>query len=650
METTVETRRAPVIAREDSEIEQKLAEIWETRPGGFGGWLATVDHKKIGKRYIVTAFIFLLIGGVEALVMRAQLTQPNETLLSPEAYAQLFTMHGATMIFLYAFPILSGFSIYLWPLLLGARDMALPRLNAFSYWVYLLAGIFLYCSFPIAQAPDNGWFSYVPYSGTAYNPGMNMDVYALGMVLLGVSTTVGATNFIVTLFRMRAPGMSINRVPILVWGTLTASVANLFAVPAVSLAFFMMWLDRNFDTHFFTSTTGGQPLLWQHLFWMFGHPWVYVIVLPAMALVSDGLPTFCRRPLVGYTAVALTTVATMVIGFGVWAHHMFATGLPMLSLSFFSAASMIIVIPSAVAVFAWVATIWTGRPVFTTAFLYFAGFVLLFVIGGVSGFMTAAVPLDRELTHTYFVVAHLHYVIVGINVFPVIGAIYYWFPKMTGRMLDERIGRWTFWITFIGFNLGFFPMHILGILGMPRRIYTYPSGMGWGTVNLVVTIGVGIFAFGVLLFLFNVVRSLKVGRRAGPNPWDAATLEWATSSPPPPYNFAVIPEVTSRYPLWEDRLEEQPERTVVNIGYRLDHGRETVGTTVLDAEPDVILKMPEDSYAPLISSAALAVLFFGLLVHSWWTAVAGGIIVLFSTIYWLWPQASLSQLQEVPHG
>jgi cytochrome c oxidase subunit 1/cytochrome c oxidase subunit I+III len=582
--------------------------------------------------------------------MRAQLTQPNETLLSPEAYAQLFTMHGATMIFLYSFPILSGISIYLWPLLFGARDMALPRLNAYSYWVYLLSGIFLYCSFPIAQAPDNGWFSYVPYSGVAFNPGINMDVYALGMVLLGVSTTVGATNFVVTLFRMRAPGMSLNRMPILVWGTLTASVANLFAVPAVSLAFFLLWLDRNFGTHFFNSTTGGQPLLWQHLFWMFGHPWVYAIVLPAMALVSDGLPTFCRRPLVGYTAVALSTVATMVLGFGVWAHHMFATGLPMLSLSFFSAASMIIVIPSAVAVFAWVATIWTGRPVFTTAFLYFAGFVLLFVIGGVSGFMTAAVPFDRELTHTYFVVAHLHYVIVGINVFPVIGAIYYWFPKMTGRMMSERIGRWNFWITFIGFNLGFFPMHILGILGMPRRIYTYPSGMGWSTPNLVVTIGVGIFAFGVLMFVFNVVRSLKHGRRAGPNPWDAATLEWATSSPPPPYNFAVIPEVQSRYPLWEDRLQEEPARTVVNEGYRLDHGRETVGTTVLDAEPDVILKMPEDSYAPLISSLALAVLFFGLLVHSWWTAVAGGIIVLFSAVYWLWPQASLSQLQEVPHG
>src|SRR6185437_15048863 len=304
------------------------------------------------------------------------------------------------------------------------------------------------------------------------------------MVLLGVSTTVGSINFIVTVIRMRAPGMSINRIPILVWGTLTASVGNLFAVPAVSLAFLMLWMDRQLGTHFFDVANGGQPLLWQHLFWMFGHPWVYAIVLPAMGIVSDGLPTFCRRPLVGYTAVALATVTTMVLGFGVWAHHMFATGLPVMSLSYFSASSMVIVIPSAVAVFAWIATIWTGRPVFTTAFLYFSSFVLLFVIGGVSGFMTASVPLDMQLTHTYFVVAHLHYVLIGINVFPVIGGIYFWFPKITGRLMNEKLGKWSFWIMFVGFNVGFFPMHILGLAGMPRRIYTYPSGLGWGPWNM----------------------------------------------------------------------------------------------------------------------------------------------------------------------
>ncbi|HEX7384184.1 MAG TPA: cbb3-type cytochrome c oxidase subunit I, partial [Burkholderiaceae bacterium] len=481
--------RTPVIARpgDDASIRPRLEGIWETRAGWLGA-LASVDHKTIGKRYLVTSFVFLLLGGLEAAAMRWQLAQPNLHVLTPEQYDQLFTMHGVTMIFLYALPVLSGFSNYLWPLLLGSRDMAFPRLNAFSYWVFLVAGIFLYASFPLGRAPDAGWFNYVPYTSLAFNPGINIDVYALGMVLLGVSTTVGSINFIVTLIRTRAPGMSINRVPILVWGTLTASVGNVLAVPAVSLAFFMLWMDRRFGSHFFDVAGGGQPLLWQHLFWMFGHPWVYAVVLPAMGIVSDGLPTFCRRPLVGYTAVALATVTTMVLGFGVWAHHMFATGLPPLALSFFSSASFVIVIPSAVAVFAWLATIWLGRPQFTTAFLYFTGFVFVFVVGGVSGFMTAAVPLDTQLTDTYFVVAHLHYVLIGINVFPVVGGIYYWFPKFTGRLMDERLGKWGFWTMFVGLNVGFFPMHVLGLLGMPRRIYTYADGLGWGPLNLVVTL------------------------------------------------------------------------------------------------------------------------------------------------------------------
>ncbi|RYD88518.1 MAG: cytochrome ubiquinol oxidase subunit I, partial [Sphingobacteriales bacterium] len=377
----------------------------------------------------------------------------------------------------------------------------LPRMNAFSYWIYLFSGIFMYASFLVGHTPDAGWFNYVPYTTRAYDPGIGIDIYALGMVLFGVSTTVGSINFIVTLLRTKAPGMSINRVPIIVWGTLTASVGNIFAVPAVSLAFFMLWTDRQFGSHFFDAAGGGHPLLWQHLFWMFGHPWVYAIVLPAMGIVSDALPVYCRRPLVGYTAVALSTMSTMFIGFGVWVHHMFATGLPTMSLSFFSAASIVIVIPSAVAVFAWIATIFTGRPVFKTPFYFFAGFVVLFTIGGVSGFMTAAVPLDWQLTDTYFVVAHLHYVLLGINVFPVVGGIYHWFPKLTGKVMNERLGKWSFWVMFIGFNLGFFPMHILGLLGMPRRIYTYPQGLGWELPNLVTSIGSFLFAVGVLLFL-----------------------------------------------------------------------------------------------------------------------------------------------------
>src|SRR5665213_1206624 len=409
--TAWEDSRRPRIVRVDGDYPgERLRKMWDTEPG-LKGWLSSVDHKEIGKRYIVTAFVFLLMGGIEAMVMRLQLAGPNQRLLSPEQYDQLFTIHGVSMIFLYSAPILTGFSNFLWPLLLGSRDMAFPRLNALSYWVYLAAGLFIYAGFVSGQGPDDGWFNYVPYASRRYDPGINIDVYALGLILLGISTTVGSANFVVTFLRTRAPGMSINRVPILVWGTLTASVANLLAVPAVSLAFFLLWMDRQFATHFFDVANGGKPLLWQHLFWIFGHPWVYAIVLPAMGIVSDALPTFCRRPLVGYAAMALATMATMLVGFEVWIHHMFATGLPTVALSIFGAASMVISIPSSVAVFSWIATIWLGRPVFKTPFLFFAGFVILFVIGGLSGVMTAAVSLDWQLNETYFIVAHLHYVL-----------------------------------------------------------------------------------------------------------------------------------------------------------------------------------------------------------------------------------------------
>jgi cytochrome c oxidase subunit I len=620
-------------------IAEKLERIWET-PSGLGGWLSSVDHKSIGIRYIVTAFIFLLAGGLEALVMRLQLARPDQHILSPEQYNELFTMHGVSMIFWYASPILSGFSNYLWPLLLGSRDMAFPRLNALSYWIYLFSGIFLYASFLGGVAPNAGWFNYVPYASKDFNPGFNIDIYAMALILLGISTTVGAINFIVTLLRTRAPGMSINRLPIMIWGTLTASVGNFLAVPAVSLAFFLLWLDRRYGTHFFDVPAGGQPLLWQHLFWMFGHPWVYAIVLPAMGMVSDGLPVFCRRPLVGYTVVALATVLTMVIGFGVWVHHMFATGLPSIGMSFFSAASFVIVIPSAIAVFAWTATIALGRPKITTAFLFFASTIVMFVIGGVSGFMTAAVPVDRQLTDTYFIVAHIHYVLIGINVFPVLGALYYWFPKMTGRMLDERWGKWSFWLVFTGFNLAFLPMHITGLLGMPRRIYTYGPDFGWSTLNMITSLGSLVIAAGIVVLLVNVANSLRHGAVAGDNPWDAPTLEWATSSPPPPYNFVVIPTVASRHPLWEERLQREAERSSIATGIALDNGRETLATTPIDAEPDAILKMPEDTYVPLVLALALAALFAAMLAKSLTGSILAIIAGLIVMLIWLWPRHS----------
>jgi cytochrome c oxidase subunit I len=617
-------------------LHQKLLRLWETPPGLFG-ILGTVDHKTIGKRYLVTAFTFMLAGGVEAAAMRAQLARPNLHLLTPEAYNQLFSMHGITMIFLYASPILSGFSNYVWPLMLGSRDMAFPRLNALSYWLFLFSGLFIYSSFLVGQAPDGGWFAYAPLTERAYSPGLNLDFYALGLIFLTISTTVGAINFIVTLFKLRAPGMSIDRLPIFVWGTLTSSFSALFALPALTAACVMLYFDRRFGMHFFDAAAGGHPLLWQHLFWIFGHPWVYIIVLPAMGIMSDVIPTFCRRPLAGYTFVALATVATGILGFGVWVHHMFATGLPAVSTDFFSAASMVISIPSAVAVFAWLATIWHGRPVLAVPFLFAAGFIVLFVLGGVSGVATAAVPFDWQLTDSYFVVAHLHYVLVGINLFPVVAGFYFWLPKMTGRMLSERLGRWNFWTMFIGFNLGFFPMHIAGLLGMPRRIYTYPAGLGWDTVNLVTTLGAYVFAVGIVLFLVNVAWSLRRGPAAGPNPWDAPTLEWTTASPPPPYNFAVLPTVASRDPLWEDRLQEGPERSVIDRGPTLDEGRETLGVTPLDAEPSEVLTMPEDSLYPFLLALSLLATFYGLLTGTWALAIAGGALVAVTTIGWLWP-------------
>ncbi len=636
----------PRIAVASEALRGRLQAMWETAPGLYG-WISTVDHKEIGIRYIVTAFAFLVLGGLEALIMRLQLAEPGQTLLTPEQYNQLFSMHGITMIFLYALPILSGFSNYLFPLLLGTRDMAFPRLNAFSYWVYLAAGLFLYASFVIGQAPNDGWFNYAPYAGKTFNPGLNMDFYALGMILLGISTTVGAANFVITVMRLRAPGMSINRLPIIIWGTTTVSVGNLLAVPAVSLAFFLLWMDRQFGTHFFDTAGGGQPLLWQHLFWIFAHPWVYIIVLPAMGMVSDGLPVFCRRPLVAYTLVVLATITTMVLGFGVWLHHMFATGIPFLALSFFSGASFIITIPSAVAVFAWVATIWAGRVVVTTAFLFFAGFISMFVIGGVSGVMTASVPADLQLTDTYFIVAHIHYVLIGINLFGVLGGFYFWFPKMSGRMMSETLGRWNFWLTFLGFNLAFLPMHWTGLLGMPRRIYTYPDGMGWDTVNMITTIGAFILAFGLLLFFINIFVSLRRGRLAGPNPWDAPTLEWAIPSPPPPYNFAVIPIVASRHPLWEDRLQEGTGHSSLDRGLVLDDGKQTIATTVVDAEPDIILQMPEDTPWPFLVTVAMTVGFTGLLMHWWWLSALAGLATVCGILAWLWPRPELGQTAEM---
>ncbi|MBX6331909.1 MAG: cytochrome c oxidase subunit I [Gemmatimonadaceae bacterium] len=623
-------------------LTERLSDLWET-PHTLRGVLGTVDHKTIGKRYLVTAFLLLIAGGIEALVMRVQLQVPNNHVLSPEGFNQAFTMHGTTMILWYALPILSGFSNYLFPLVLGARDMAFPRLNAFSYWTFLFSAIFLYTGYAVGLGPDAGWFAYAPLTELRYSPGANMDYYALGVIFLTISSTAGAVNFIATMFKMRAPGMSLGRLPLFVYGTVTASFSIIFALPALSVACAFLYLDRHFGTRFFDPGAGGQALLWQHLFWIFGHPWVYIIVLPALSFMSMVIPTFARRPIVGYAWNALAVVITGILGFGVWVHHMFATGIPPLALTFFGAASMAIVLPSAVSIFVWLATLWYGRPVLTTAMLFALGFIILFVIGGVSGVVTAAVPFDWSVTDTYFVVAHIHYVLIGINVFPVIAAFYYWFPKMTGRLLNEALGKWNFWVMFIGFNLGFFPMHISGLLGMPRRIYTYPAGLGWTAPNLITSIGAYLFAVGVLLFLVNVFWSLRRGAIAGNNPWDAASLEWATTSPPPAYNFAVIPTVGSREPLWEERLG-LGRLSRIDEGPPLDSDRVTLQTSTLDGFPAAVQRMPEDTVMPFLTGLAILATFYGLVTTAWWLAIAGGVLTLAAIHAWLWPVRTIREV------
>ena len=618
-----------------SSTVDRLTAIWEP-PRTLYSWFATVDHKRIGLRYLVVSFAFLALGGLDAAFMRAQLARPENHLLTPEAYDQLFTMHGTTMIFWYASPILSGFGNYLVPLMIGARDMAFPRLNAFSFWSYLLSGMIHYIGITRGIAPHAGWFAYTPLSSVTYSPGHNTEFYTLALLFLAISTTAGAINFIATILTMRAPGMSLNRMPLMMWSTLTTSASILMSLPALSAALIFLVLDRQYGFHFYDSVRGGAPLLWQHLFWLFGHPWVYIIILPATGMVSMMLPTFCRRPMIGYAFVAMATVSTGLIGFGVWAHHMFATGIPHMAEGFFSGASMTVSIPSAVQIFAWLATLWAARRVRRAVpMLFIAGFIALFVIGGISGVMVAAVPVDWQAHDTYFIVAHLHYVLIGMNLFPVIAAFYYWLPKMTGRMLDERLGRWNFWIMFIGMNVTFFPMHILGLRGMPRRIYTYPEGLGWDTLNMVETWGAYVFALGVLLFVVNVVRSLRSGAPAGHNPWGASSLEWSTTSPPPAYNFAIIPTVASRDPLWDEHDETAGSPSAL----LRDDRKVTTSSSVLDAEVDGVLSMPDDTLLPLLISLALTLLFIGLLSKSALLGGGGIVATVLLAAAWNWPSA-----------
>jgi cytochrome c oxidase subunit I len=523
----------------------------ETSHTGLWSWLTTVDHKRIGTLYLYTALAWFAIGGLEALIMRQQLIGPNGKLVSAEVFNQLFTMHGTTMIFLVVMPLSAAFFNFLIPLQIGARDVAFPRLNAFSYWVYLFGSIFMNTSWLAGMAPNGGWFGYAPLTTMQFSQSLNIDFWVLGLQILGVSSLAAAFNFITTIINMRAPGMHLMRMPIFTWMSFIVQFLLVLAFPVITIALVFLQFDRFFGTNFYTITAGADPLLWQHLFWIFGHPEVYILILPAFGLVSEILPTFSRKPLFGYPVMVYSGILIAFLGFGVWAHHMFAVGMGPIADTIFGVMTMLIAIPTGVKIFNWIFTMWGGNLRFPTAMKFAISLVALFTIGGISGVMHASPPADLQQTDTYFIVAHFHYVLVAGSLMGLWGGIYYYYPKITGRMMSESLGSWHFWLFFIGVNLTFFPMHFSGLFGMPRRIYTYPAGQGWEIYNAMSTYGAYFQGIATIIGFWNVWRSRRVGARAGNDPWGAPTLEWAIPSPPPDYNFARIPNVTSRYPLWD---------------------------------------------------------------------------------------------------
>jgi cytochrome c oxidase subunit I+III len=612
-------------------LRARLAETWSDAPG-LWGWITTIDHKRVGRRYIATAFVFLGLAGVLALMMRVQLARPESGLITADRYNQIFSMHGTTMMFLFAVPVMQAMAVYLIPLMMGTRQIAFPRLNAFSYWIYLFGGIFLWIAFALNIGPEAGWFSYVPLAGPEYSPGKRTDVWAQMITFTEVAALAGAVELITTILKQRAAGMSLNRIPLFAWSILVTSFMIIFAMPAVMLASSFLIADRLVGTQFYNPAEGGDALLWQHLFWFFGHPEVYIIFIPAVGFVSQITETFSRREVFGYPLMVLAVVSIGLLAFGLWVHHMFATGLPRIGYSFYTAASMMIALPGGVQIFCWIATIWGGRPRWETPLLWVISFIITFVMGGLTGVMVASVPLDLQLHDTYFVVAHFHYVLIGGAVFPLLGAVTYWFPKFTGRMMAEPLGKWNVLLSFIGFHLTFFPMHLTGILGMPRRVYTYPAGMGWDTLNMVSTIGAFVFASSLVLFLANVAISIRSGRVAGDNPWDASSLEWKTTSPPPAYNFDHIPVVGSRTPLWD---KGRP----VMSGLSTDT-REVLVTTAIDAIPDVRDASPAPNAWPFISAILLTIGFIGS-IFTPWAVVWGALLMAPPLIFWFWPHDPL---------
>jgi cytochrome c oxidase subunit I len=591
---------------------------------GLWSWITTVDHKRIGILYGASAFMFFLIGGLEALLLRIQLGSPDNTFLSPDVYNQLFTMHGTTMIFLAVMPLSAMYFNFMIPLLIGARDVAFPRLNAFSYWVFILGGLFLNASFLFDAAPNAGWFGYANLTTRQYSPGLNVDFWVMGLQILGISSLAAGVNFFVTVLNMRAPGMKLMRMPIFVWMSFITQVLILLAFPVITVALILLMFDRFFGTHFYVPSAGGDPMLWQHLFWIFGHPEVYILILPSFGIVSEILPVFSRKPLFGYAAMVFSGVFIAFLGFGVWSHHMFATGMGPIADTVFSLSTMLIAVPTGVKIFNWIGTIWGGSLQMKTPLYFALGFVAMFIIGGLSGVMHASPPADLQQTDTYFVVAHFHYVLFGGSIFALTGGAYYWWPKMFGRMLDERLGKLHFWLMLIAFNLTFFPMHFVGLHGMPRRVYTYPAGLGFETLNRIETAGSLLLGVAFLVFLWNIVKTWRGPANAPADPWNGATLEWAIPSPPQEFNFAEVPTVHSRDPLWEMKREQ---------GGLLPEPKRVSGAGI---------HMPNASYWPFLAALGLLLFFVGCLLIPKlgpWGLIAGMSVLFFSVYHWAFEPA-----------
>jgi len=605
----------------------ELAEAWRDPPG-LWGFLVTVDHKRLAARYIVTTMFLLFLAGLLAMDMRIQLSAPGLHRMGPQLYNESFSLHGSTMLFLVSVPVMEAMALWLVPLMLGQRNMAFPRLAAFSYWLYLGGALMLWVPHALDITPDLGWFEYPPLSGPGYAPGHRVDIWAQMITFTEVAALAASVNIIATILKLRPPGMTLARMPLFLWAMLIASLMTIFALPAIMLTTSMLIADRLVATHFFSPSGGGDVLLFQHLYWFFGHPEVYIIFIPAVGFVSSIVETFSRRPIFGYPAMVLSVLAIGVLAFGLWVHHMFAVGLPRLGNDFYTAASMTIALPAGVQIFCWIATIFSGRPRMATPLLWVVGFLVTFVIGGMSGIMTASAPLDLQLTDTYFVVAHFHYVLVGGAIFPLLGAFCYWYPKATGRLMSERLGVLAFALIVGGFNIGFFPMHVLGLWGMPRRVYTYPAEMGWGPLNMLATIGSTIAVIGGLVFVANALWSYWRGERAGADPWGGHTLEWLCPSPPPSYNFDSTPTVRSITPLWEPELLAYDGIATTK--------RELLVTSVMEAEPIYRQNSVGPSIWPLVAAVAVSILFVGS-IFTPWALVWGALPIAITLSLWFWP-------------